>query len=149
VVEDDRLCGILTDRDIVVRALAGGRDPATTKIRDMCSRDLTTVLPTDSVEQAMRLMRDKAIRRLPVIERDSEVVGIVSIGDLAAERDRHSVSGAISAAPPNQWAVSALRYNRLAAHDCSASGGFEGSASISKTVCNPENRKREGSHGTM
>jgi len=102
VVEQNRLCGILTDRDIVVRAVADGLDPATTKVGDICSRDLTTVLPTDSVEQAMRLMRDKAIRRLPVIERDSQVVGIVSIGDLAVERDRHSVLGAISAAPPNQ-----------------------------------------------
>ena len=102
VVEDDRLCGILTDRDIVVRAVADGRDSATTKVGDICTRDLTTVLSTDSVEQAMHLMRDKAIRRLPVIERDSQVVGIVSIGDLAVDRDRHSVLGAISAAPPNQ-----------------------------------------------
>ena len=102
VVEDDWLCGILTDRDIVVRAVADGRDPSTTKVGDICSRDLTTVLSTDSVEQAMHLMREKAIRRLPVIERDSQVVGIVSLGDLAVESDRHSVLGAISAAPPNQ-----------------------------------------------
>jgi len=101
VIEDDRLCGILTDRDIVVRGLAQGADPATTKVGDICSRDLTTVTPTTSVAQAIQVMRGKAIRRLPVVEDGGRVVGIVSIGDLAVERDRRSTLGEISAAPPN------------------------------------------------
>ena len=67
---------------------------------DICSRDLTTVAPTDSLGHAVTLMRDKAVRRLPVVEGGS-VVGIVSIGDLAVDRDRRSALADISAAPPN------------------------------------------------
>jgi CBS domain-containing protein len=101
VLQDDQICGILTDRDIVVRAVAEGREPATTKVADICSQELTTVSPTDEVEEAVRLMREKAIRRLPVVE-GGKPVGIVSIGDLAVERDPHSALGRISAAPPNR-----------------------------------------------
>jgi CBS domain-containing protein len=101
VLEDGRICGILTDRDIVVRAVAEGRDLAATKVADICSQELTTLSPTDSVEDAVRLMRDKAIRRLPVIEGDKPV-GIVSIGDLAVSQDPRSALGYISAAPPNR-----------------------------------------------
>lgn len=101
VLEDGRICGILTDRDIVVRAVAEGRDLAATKVADICSPELTTLSPTDSVEDAVRLMRDKAIRRLPVIEGDTPI-GIVSIGDLAVSQDPRSALGQISAAPPNR-----------------------------------------------
>ena len=101
VVEDERLFGILTDRDIVVRVLAEGRDPETTPVGDICSRELTTVRPTDSVGDVVRVMREKAIRRLPVVEESGEVIGIVSIGDVAVERDRHSALADISKAPPN------------------------------------------------
>jgi CBS domain-containing protein len=101
VLDGDRLCGILTDRDIVVRALAKGQDPAATRIGEVCSRELATLSPRDSVEKAARLMRDMAIRRLPVVEDDGQVVGIVSLGDLAVGRDRRSALGEISAAPPN------------------------------------------------
>src|SRR6266702_1767058 len=81
VLEDKRLFGILTDRDIVVRALAEGRDPETTPVGDICSRELTTIEPSASVGEAVRLMRDRAIRRLPVVDKDGFVMGIVSIGD--------------------------------------------------------------------
>lgn len=101
VMEDDRLCGIVTDRDLVVRVLAGGRDPASTTVGEICSRELATLMEADSAEKALRLMRDMAIRRLPVVETNGHVVGIVSLGDLAVERDRRSVLGEISAAPPN------------------------------------------------
>jgi CBS domain-containing protein len=67
---------------------------------DICSREPTALAPTDTVEEAVRLMRDKAIRRLPVVE-DRTPVGIVSLGDLAVEQDPDSVLGNISAAPPN------------------------------------------------
>ena len=100
VTQGAHLWGILTDRDIVVRALAEGRDPEATTVGDICSRDLTTVAPTDSLGHAVTLMRDKAVRRLPVVEGGS-VVGIVSIGDLAVDRDRRSALADISAAPPN------------------------------------------------
>ncbi|HXH12982.1 MAG TPA: CBS domain-containing protein [Alphaproteobacteria bacterium] len=101
ILKDSQVCGILTDRDIVIRAVAEGRDLTTTKVADICSQELTTIAPTDEVEQAVRLMRDKAIRRLPVVE-GGKPVGIVSIGDLAMERDPHSALGRISAAPPNR-----------------------------------------------
>lgn len=101
VVDGQQICGIVTDRDIVVRAVAEGRDPASTPLMDICSRELTTISPHESVDKAVRLMREKAIRRLPVVE-DQRPVGIVSIGDLALERDPKSVLGNISAAPPNR-----------------------------------------------
>jgi CBS domain-containing protein len=101
VVEGKRLFGILTDRDIVVRALAEGRDPESTRVSDICSRELTTVQATASVGTVVRTMREKAVRRLPVVEETGEVVGIVSLGDVAVGRDRHSALADISAAPPN------------------------------------------------
>jgi CBS domain-containing protein len=101
VLQDDRVCGIVTDRDIVVRGVAQGRDPGQTKLADICSRDLTTVTPNDEVADAVRLMKEKAVRRLPVVE-SGQPVGIVSIGDLATEQDRRSALGEISAAPPNR-----------------------------------------------
>jgi CBS domain-containing protein len=102
VVDDrDRVVGIVTDRDIAVRAVAEGRDPATTMVAQVASTDLTTLSPTDTVSHAVRLMRERAIRRLPVVE-GGRPVGIVSIGDLAVARDRDSALAEISAAPPNR-----------------------------------------------
>lgn len=101
VVDDDgKLSGILTDRDTVVRVVAEGRDPGATRIGDIASRELTAVSPDDPVERAVQLMRERAIRRLPVVGRN-KVVGIVSIGDLALDRDPDSALADISAAPPN------------------------------------------------
>ncbi len=101
VLDGQKICGIVTDRDIVVRAVAEGLDPASTPLKEICSRELTTLSPQDSVDEAVRLMRDKAIRRLPVVE-NKRPVGIVSIGDLALKRDPGSALGNISAAPPNR-----------------------------------------------
>jgi CBS domain-containing protein len=101
VLENGQVRGILTDRDIVVRALAAGLDPSRTTVGEVCSRELTTLSPMDSIAEAVSVMRDKAIRRLPVVE-DGRPVGIVSLGDLAVERDPDSALGGISAAPPNR-----------------------------------------------
>ena len=101
VIENNRVCGIVTDRDLVVRTLAEAQDPATTTLADICSHRLLIVAPTDPVEKAVRLMRTHAVRRLPVVEEAGQVVGIVSLGDLAVERDPGSVLGEISAAPPD------------------------------------------------
>jgi CBS domain-containing protein len=100
VIERNEVCGIVTDRDLVARIMAEARDPATTPLADICSHSLVTVTPTDSVEEAVRLMRTHAIRRLPVVD-GGQAVGIVSLGDLAVERDPGSVLGEISGAPPN------------------------------------------------
>jgi CBS domain-containing protein len=100
VERDGSLCGIVTDRDIVVRAVADGRSPAEVRLGDICSRELATLSPSDSVEDAIRIMRDKALRRLPIVD-DGQAVGVVSLGDLAIERDRDSALADISAAPPS------------------------------------------------
>src|SRR6266478_5655711 len=98
--EDNCLYGILTDRDIVVRAIAERLDPTKTRIGDICSRKLTTVSPDHGVGHAMRVLRAKAIRRLPVAEA-GQVIGVLTIGDIAVERDAGSALADISAAPPN------------------------------------------------
>jgi len=97
---DGSVCGLITDRDIVVRAIAEGRDPSSTTLEDFCSGDLVTVAPEDPVAAAIKAMEDHAVRRLPVMDNGS-LVGIVSIGDLAVQRDPESALGEISAAPPN------------------------------------------------
>jgi CBS domain-containing protein len=101
VIENDQIQGILTDRDIVVRALAEGRDPARTTVGEICSRELTILSPDDAIGAAEKTMRDRAIRRLPVVD-GGRPVGIVSLGDLAVERNPDSTLGGISAAPPNR-----------------------------------------------
>ena len=100
VLDGRKVCGIVTDRDIVVRAIATGRDPRSTKLTDICSRELTTLSPEDSVETAVRLMRQRAVRRLPVVKGDRPV-GILTLGDLAIEEDGESALADVSAAPPN------------------------------------------------
>jgi CBS domain-containing protein len=89
----------VTDRDIVVRAVAAGKDLGKTPLREICSKEVFTLSPEDDLDEAVKLMREKAIRRVPVIS-DGTAVGILSLGDLAQERDRRSVLGQISAAPP-------------------------------------------------
>jgi CBS domain-containing protein len=100
VLQDGEIRGILTDRDIVVRAVADGRDLGTTPVGEICSREPITVGADDRIADAVSLMRSKAIRRLPVTD-GTRPVGVVSLGDLAVERDPESVLGQISAASPN------------------------------------------------
>jgi CBS domain-containing protein len=101
VVRDGKLCGIVTDRDLVVRCLASGDgDPRQQALAELCSEPLVTLPPGAPVEQAVQLMQDMAVRRIPIVE-DERPVGIVSLGDLAIARDRRSALGEISAAPPN------------------------------------------------
>ena len=98
VAEGTRPRGIVTDRDIVVRVLAMGLDPRDTPIEQACSGDLVVVRADDTVSDVIRLLRDKAIRRVPVME-DGRAVGIISLGDLARQLDPQSVLAEISAAP--------------------------------------------------
>jgi CBS domain-containing protein len=100
IVEDGgEVCGIVTDRDIVVRAVATGKNLAQTPLKDICSKGVFMLSPEDDLDEAVKLMREKAVRRVPVVSKGT-VVGILSLGDLAQERDRQSVLGQISAAPP-------------------------------------------------
>jgi len=100
IERDGRVCGIVTDRDLVVRGIAEGRDPSATKVGDLASPDLVTLSPEDDVTKAVEIMRSKALRRVPVTS-DGAAVGVVSIGDLAVDRDPDSALADISAAPPN------------------------------------------------
>jgi CBS domain-containing protein len=97
---DGSVCGIVTDRDLALNVVAEGADPNTLTVRDVCSHVIESVQSGDPVGKAVSKMREHAIRRLPVID-DGSLVGIVSIGDLAIERDPDSALADISEAPPN------------------------------------------------
>ena len=103
VVQDEggAVAGIVTDRDIVVRAVAEGRDPAEVAVGEIATRDVESVTSGDDLESAIRVMRERKFRRVPVVE-DGQPVGILSIGDLAVERDSDSALAEISAADPNR-----------------------------------------------
>jgi CBS domain-containing protein len=101
VTRSGRVFGILTDRDIVVRCLAQDKDMRSCTCGEVAtSDDVVTVARNATVDQAVKLMRDRAVRRLVVVDGEKPV-GIVSLGDLAQERDRASALGQISAAAPN------------------------------------------------
>jgi len=101
VADGPTLTGLVTDRDIVVRAVAERFDPASTTIGEIVTRELITVRPDDSIHSAALLMRDNAVRRVLVCDDTQGLVGIVSIGDLAEQIDPESVLGGISKATPN------------------------------------------------
>lgn len=87
VVEGDRLVGTLTDRDIAIRVVAEGRDPESTTAREVASTDVITVDPQQELDEALRLMAQHQVRRLPVVEEDGRLVGIVAQADVARHGD--------------------------------------------------------------
>jgi len=100
VMDGNKPCGIVTDRDITVRAIATGSDPATTKLADISSKELAVVRPDQSIDDVMQMMKAHAVKRVLVMS-DSTLEGIVSLGDLAREGDGESVEEDISRAEPN------------------------------------------------
>jgi CBS domain-containing protein len=100
VQDDGGSLGIVTDRDIVTRAVAAGRSPEDVRLADICTANVRTVSVDTPVDEVIRLMSDAAVRRIPVCDGDRPV-GIVALGDLARDRDPSSLLGDISAAPPN------------------------------------------------
>jgi CBS domain-containing protein len=86
VVDGERLVGLLTDRDIVVRVVAEGRDPRSTTVREVASSDLTTVSPDEDLDRALQLLAERQVRRLPVVEGE-KLVGIVAQADIARHGD--------------------------------------------------------------
>jgi len=100
LLEDGVLYGIVTDRDIVVRGIAEGHDPETTRVGDICSEELVVLSPDEDVTEAMRVIRQCAVRRVPVVEHGVPV-GVVSMGDLALWQDEGSALADVTAAPPN------------------------------------------------
>ena len=98
--EDGLVAGIVTDRDLVVRALANGVDPTEVRVGSILNNGVVSIAPDESVDTALDLMRDHKIRRLPVIE-NQRLVGVVTLGDLAIDRQPGSTLADISNAPPN------------------------------------------------
>jgi CBS domain-containing protein len=101
VTDGGQVVGIVTDRDIVVRAVAEGHEPRSTTVGNACSSSPRTLGPGDSVEAAAEAMGEGGIRRLPVV-RDGELVGVLSLGDLAQDRDVGPSLADISAASPTR-----------------------------------------------
>jgi CBS domain-containing protein len=87
IVEGERLVGMLTDRDITVRVVAEGKDPGQVKAGDVASSKLVTVNPQQDLDEALRMMAKHQVRRLPVIEEDGKLVGVVAQADIAREGD--------------------------------------------------------------
>lgn len=101
VMDDGRVTGVVTDRDLAIRVLGNRLDPGSTVVGDVCSSDVVGVPPETDVGAAVSLMRERAIRRLPVVGPDGRCHGVVTIGDLAVTQDPTSALADISAAPPN------------------------------------------------
>jgi CBS domain-containing protein len=85
IVEGDRLVGALTDRDIVTRVVAEGRDPQSVSVREVASTDLVTIDPQQDLDEALRLMASNQVRRLPVVAEDGRLVGVLAQADVARE----------------------------------------------------------------
>jgi CBS domain-containing protein len=93
VCDNDRLVGMITDRDITVRSVSDGHDPQKDHVRDAMTLGVRYCFEDQDVTEAARLMRDKQIRRLPVLNRNKRLVGIVSLGDLALETSDEQLAG--------------------------------------------------------
>ncbi|MEI3854849.1 MULTISPECIES: CBS domain-containing protein [unclassified Ensifer] len=97
VGENDRLIGMVTDRDIALRAFANGRDPASMTARDLMTRDVVYCRTGETIEHAVHLMEAKQVRRLPVIDEDKRMVGMLSLGDISHASSRQ-LSGELARA---------------------------------------------------
>jgi CBS domain-containing protein len=87
IVEGDKLVGMLTDRDITVRVVAEGKDANAVKVSEVASGELLTVNPQQDLDEALRMMAKHQVRRLPVVEEDGRLVGVVAQADVAREGD--------------------------------------------------------------
>jgi CBS domain-containing protein len=87
VCNGDRLVGILTDRDLAIRAVADGRDSKSTTVEEIMTRQIAFCFEDQDIEEAERVMEKNQIRRLPVLDHDNRIVGMVSLGDLAIKDD--------------------------------------------------------------
>lgn len=87
IVEGDKLVGTVTDRDIAVRVVAEGKDPEGTTVREIASTNLVTIDPQQELDEALRLMAEHQVRRLPVVEEDGRLVGVVAQADVARAGD--------------------------------------------------------------
>jgi CBS domain-containing protein len=105
VVEGKKIIGLVTDRDIVVRGIAEGKDVSSSKVNELMTRDVRSVHEDSTVAEVLDLMSRSQVRRIPVVNQSQELVGIVSIGDISTETNQDNKVGRamenISEAPPN------------------------------------------------
>jgi CBS domain-containing protein len=87
IIEGDKLIGMLTDRDIAIRVVAEGKDPNQVNVRDVASKQVVTIDPQQDLDEALRIMAKHQVRRLPVVEEDGKLVGVVAQADVAREGD--------------------------------------------------------------
>jgi CBS domain-containing protein len=87
IVEGDKLIGMLTDRDIAIRVVAEGRNPDQVTVREIASKQVVTIDPQQELDEALRIMAKHQVRRLPVVEEDGRLVGVVAQADVAREGD--------------------------------------------------------------
>ena len=87
ITDGERLVGIVTDRDITVVVVAGGKDPQSTTAGEIASQDLVTVDPQQDLDEALRLMAQHQVRRIPVVEEDGKLVGMLAQKDVAEHGD--------------------------------------------------------------
>ena len=91
ILEGEKLAGIVTDRDIVIRAVAKGKDPQGMPVREVASRELVTVRPDEDLSDALKLMASHQVRRLPVVDEDNRLVGVLAQADVAMEAKEKAV----------------------------------------------------------
>jgi len=87
IIEGERLVGVVTDRDIAIKVAAEGKDPQSTKVTEIAASDLVTIDPQQDLDEALRLMAQHQVRRLPVVEEDGRLVGILAQADVARHAD--------------------------------------------------------------
>ena len=132
VVDDDELIGIVTDRDIVVRAIAGGKDPSTTNVEEILSREVESVEPGTDIIDAADLMASRQLRRLPVVE-DGELIGMVSLGDIAVKHEEGTAAYALEGV--SEGVKATKRTGRAGSTESKAKGASErATAQPKKTV---------------
>ena len=106
VCENGRILGVLTDRDITVRAVAGGKDPQSTRVVEVMTPEAVSCLDSDDVRRAAEIMQSAQLRRLLVVSSDGRLAGIVSLGDLALQTGDEELAGEtlerVSEPPPNK-----------------------------------------------
>jgi CBS domain-containing protein len=103
VCDGERLIGMITDRDITVRVVGGRRDPSSCTVRDAMSEGIAYCFEDDDVGAAARLMEQKQIRRLPILNREKRLVGIVSLGDVAVKGSTQTAGEALRSTGPRAW----------------------------------------------
>lgn len=103
VLEGEQLAGVVTDRDIVVRAIAKGKDPRGMPVREVSTRDVVTVRPDEDLSEALRLMASHKVRRLPVVDDENRLVGVLAQADVAMEAKEKAVGQMVEeiSAPPS------------------------------------------------